>query len=536
PPPAPDSKTPLAETSLILSPGQNRALAQLQFAAPRPGPTFYRVHAECAEIPVASETSAENNHRLVCVNRAQGPHPILYVAGRPNWEFGPMRRALDADPELQLRALIRIAKREPKFAFKGRGGDSSNPLFRGFQAGENAELQRYDKPVIARVNVDNAQELAGGFPKTAEELFRFKAILLDDLEAEFFTPEQLRLIQRFVTERGGGLLMLGGMESFEGGGWKGTPVESVLPVWIGKESPSNAGPDPSAWRLTREGLLEPWMRRRKSEAEETARLQSLPPLEVLNQPAGIKPAATLLATANAGASQQPAIVTQRAGLGRSAALLAGDLFHWGIGQPEHAADLAKFWRQIARWLVADSPNPVEISTVHSPAESELVWKIRVRDVQARPVEDATVEVRIQRLGEPEKSAVSLLADPAAEPGVYSVSYPATHEGAILARATAKNAEGTPLGEAVTGHVIEHLSAELASLDPNPDALRSLAHASGGGILAPNDLDSLAARLQKSPHLRTQIQTTPLWHTPWLLAAALLALTAEWILRRRNGAA
>ena len=57
-------------------------------------------------------------------------------------------------------------------------------------------------------------ELRDGFPKTADELYRYHAIVLDDLEAGFFTPDQLTLLRNFVSQRGGGLLMLGGPDSF----------------------------------------------------------------------------------------------------------------------------------------------------------------------------------------------------------------------------------------------------------------------------------------------------------------------------------
>jgi len=53
-------------------------------------------------------------------------------------------------------------------------------------------------------------ELRGGFPKTAEELYAYHAIIIDDLESEFFTADQLMLVQKFVSERGGGFLMLEG--------------------------------------------------------------------------------------------------------------------------------------------------------------------------------------------------------------------------------------------------------------------------------------------------------------------------------------
>ena len=63
-------------------------------------------------------------------------------------------------------------------------------------------------------------------------MYRYDALLLDDIEAEFFTQDQLSLIDDFVSRRGGGLLMLGGAESFAAGGYRRTPVADALPVYV----------------------------------------------------------------------------------------------------------------------------------------------------------------------------------------------------------------------------------------------------------------------------------------------------------------
>ena len=51
-----------------------------------------------------------NNEAIVTVNRGGGPFRILYVAGRPNWEYKFLNRALQEDDQVQLVALLRIAR------------------------------------------------------------------------------------------------------------------------------------------------------------------------------------------------------------------------------------------------------------------------------------------------------------------------------------------------------------------------------------------------------------------------------------------
>ena len=91
-------------------------------------------------------------------------------------------------------------------------------------------LQRTAENKFYRLDVDDAEELAGGFPRTREELFAYRGLILGSVEASFFTHDQLQMIEEFVGQRGGGLLFLGGRRAFAEGGYAGTPVADVMPV------------------------------------------------------------------------------------------------------------------------------------------------------------------------------------------------------------------------------------------------------------------------------------------------------------------
>ncbi|MBT5705197.1 MAG: hypothetical protein HOI66_02675, partial [Verrucomicrobia bacterium] len=117
-----------------------------------------------------SEATLANNQRVLVVDRSGGPYRILYVAGRPNWEYKFLNRALYEDDQVQLVGLIRVARRAPKFEFKGRRGETSNPLFRGFDKQDDL-TEQYDQPVLTRLNIRDENELVGGFPKRAEDLY-----------------------------------------------------------------------------------------------------------------------------------------------------------------------------------------------------------------------------------------------------------------------------------------------------------------------------------------------------------------------------
>ena len=271
------------------------------------GVSFYQARVSSAEETKtfdepenSGEATLDNNRRLAMVDRSAGPYRVLYVSGRPNWEFKFLRRSLESDAEIELAGLVRIAKREPKFDFRGHTGESTNPLFRGFGNEGDEEAQRDDQPVLYRVGklVDD-QELRSGFPKSAETLYGFHAVILDDLEAGFFTPDQLSLLREFVNVRGGGLLMLGGPDSFQDGGYRRTPLDDLLPVYLeARESSADAlQSDSQTWRmsLTREGWLQPWVRVRATEDEERKRLASMPSFHTVHRVGAAKPGAMPLA-------------------------------------------------------------------------------------------------------------------------------------------------------------------------------------------------------------------------------------------------
>ncbi len=159
--------------------------------------------------PKHKEVTLANNSRLIKVDRGGTDHRVLYVSGRPNWEYKFLRRAITDDEHIDLVAMIRIADKEPKFNFLGRVGESANPLFRGMDKKGGDEVERFDEAVIMRLNTKDSDELRK-FPKNEEELYQFDAVIIDDVESEFFSPDQHELLDRYVSERGGALMMLGG--------------------------------------------------------------------------------------------------------------------------------------------------------------------------------------------------------------------------------------------------------------------------------------------------------------------------------------
>lgn len=510
------------------------------------GLSFYQVKVA----PVASalaatppeEATLANNARVLVVDRGQGPYRILYVAGRPNWEFKFLNRAVEKDDQVQLVGLIRIAKREPKFDFRGRAGETSNPLYRGFGNQAAEEVQAYDKPVLIRLNTRDELELRAGFPRTPEDLYGYHAIIVDDLEKEFFAPEQSALIQKFVSERGGGFLMLGGMESFQEGDYARTPVGDLLPVYLDRPEAGGA-PTPFRFELAREGWLQPWARLRDNEADERTRIDSMPPFQVVNRVRALKPGASIIAAVrDEHGAEVPALAMQRFGRGRSAALLIGDIWRWGMHDAAAHEDMDKAWRQLMRWLVADVPNRVELTVepLAEDASGAMRLQVRARDEKFQALDDANVTLQVEPVNFSEtpdapSAPIRLVAEPSSgEAGLYVASYVPRATGGYRATAIVTNAVGAEVGRAEAGWSTDLAAEEFRSLTPNVALLETIAQKTGGEVIAMKDLEKFANGLpqRKAPMMETSLN--PVWHTPAMFVFALACLLTEWGVRRWKG--
>jgi uncharacterized membrane protein len=532
---------------------------RLQVRPPKPGVSFYRLqvaaHNELhlfdapivepadttqkkASRPRTAEVTLANNVRLIQVDQGRGPHRILYLAGRPNWEFKFLRRAIEDDEQVDLVGLIRIADKEPKFEFRGRVGESSNPLFRGFKKDADAETEQYDESVLVRLNVKDERELRDGFPKTEQALYQYDAVILDDLESGFFTRDQMLLLQRYVSERGGGLLMLGGQGSFHQGDYHRTPIGDMLPVYLDRV-PRIEQPSEYRLALTRDGWLQPWVRLRNNEDDERQRLTDMPEFRTVNRVRSIKPGAVVLAhVTDVGGASHPALIVQRFGRGRSAALTIGDLWRWRLRQNEEenqgGADMDKAWRQMLRWLVSDVPGRIDVRVEPksdvSGAAVEL--NVRVRNAEYKPLDNAGVRITVTP---PDGEELILEAEPSiAEAGLFQTVYVPRSRGAYRAAVDVQDAQGETIGRSEAGWASDPAADEFRSIRPNQALLQRIAQETGGELVETNRLEQFVAGLPSRKAPITEQWTFPLWQQTWVLLLAIACLTGEWGLRRWKG--
>ncbi len=493
----------------------------------------------------SSEATLANNKRTLVVDRGRGPYRILYVSGRPNWEYKFLRRAISEDEQVQLVGLLRVARREPKYDWRGRIGEAANPLYRGFDNKDKEQTEQYDQPVLVRLGTRDEAELRDGFPKRAQEMFGYHAVILDDVEAGFFSYDQMELLRRFVAERGGGFLMLGGKDSFQQGGFYRTPIGRILPVHL-DALPQAQPASEVRLNLTREGWLQPWARLRDNEQDERERLSAMPAFRVLNRISTVKAGAGVVAAIGDDPSRPlPALIVQRYGGGRAAALTVGDMWRWGMKEPKMREDMNKFWRQMLRWLVADVPNRISLHAAQKPdqVKEAVVLEVRVRNKDFEPMDNASIAVEVS---EPEGQKARLTAEPVlsatspqdSEAGLFEAVYVPRCDGSYLARAVVTDAEGLQVGDAQAGWAVDLEAREFRSIGTNRPLLERIARQTGGRMI---ELDALSSFARGLPHREapiTETWVTPLWDLKGILPAVFLLVLAcfvgEWALRRWKG--
>ena len=84
--------------------------------------------------------------------------------------------------------------------------------------------------VLAKAEVKTINISSSQFPSTLAELTSYQAIVLLNQSAYSYSEAQQELMRQYVYDTGGGLVMIGGPESFGAGGWIGSPLADALPI------------------------------------------------------------------------------------------------------------------------------------------------------------------------------------------------------------------------------------------------------------------------------------------------------------------
>ena len=453
----------------------------------------------------SGETVTRNNARETLVVVRDREERILYFEGEPRFEFAFLRRGLATDTNLRVVGLQRTA--EGKFL---------------------------------RLGVDDSLDLAAGFPRTREELFRYRALILGSVEAGAFTADQLRMISEFVGTRGGGLLLLGGRRALAEGAYRDTPLEEVSPLQLDQPGDTTFFRE-LAVSVTAAGRDHPVTQLGPGGRGEASVWDSLPPLSTVNRLGGLKPGATALLTGRdtAGRGDQVVLAFQRYGRGRVLALPVQDTWMWQMHAsiPLEDKKYETLWRQLLRWLADNAPDRLEVASLTEevgPGEPVTI-EAEVRDRLWQAVNDAAVTATVTG---PSGDPVQLTLDwVVGADGRYRGTFTARDAGEYQVTTTALNPTGgdTLKAEPVFQRAGE-VQREFFGAAQRAPLLRRIAEETGGRYYSLETVAALPRDIVYTERGVTNTEQLDLWDMPivFFLLAGLLA--ADWGLRRSRGMA
>jgi uncharacterized membrane protein len=473
------------------------ATARVHFTANKAGPRLFRFRIP----PQPGEMVTQNNEQEALIVVEDRKEKILYFEGEPRFEVKFLRRAVTDDENIQVVTLLRTA--ENKFL---------------------------------RLDVDDEEELVGGFPKTREELFGYRGIILGSVEASFFTHDQLRMISDFVSQRGGGLLMLGGRRAFAEGGYTDTPIEDVLPVVL--ESPVDDGEEPFVTEikvaLTPSGMTHAATQLGSTSEETAERWRMLPPVTMVNPIRRIKPGATTLLTGDADdLSGSPVVLAfQRYGRGKALAFPVQDSWTWQMHAEIPLDDMTHetLWRQLLRWLVSGVPDRVNVRTpTDRAAPNEPVELIaEVEDDTFLRVNNTEVEASVTSpSGEMMSARMEWTVD---RDGEYRVDFTPSERGLHEIHVQALE-DGEFLASETSYIQVTDLASEYFDAEMRPTVLRRIAEETGGRFYTPETVSTLAEDLSYTESGTTVLEQKELWDMPIVFFLVVLLVSGEWTYRR-----
>lgn len=520
-----------ASKTLVLQPLPEGQIAEIPFRPRSVGVQRLAIWID----PIAGERSTVDN-RQEFQGLALDPRiKVLYIEGRVRPEYTQLNRALARDPNIEVATLLRIT--QERFATAGT----------------------IDGKAIDRI------------PVTADEWKGIDVVILGDMDSSFLNRVQQAAIEQFVL-RGGGLLMIGGQNNFGPGGYKDSPIEKALPVFVGEVS-SPQERTPFVPKITLDGQTHPameglaeWFSGEAGESTSAATRPALPPLRGNVVVAKPKSGAQVLLTHadRPGPDGQPQIVlaAQRYGEGRSAAFTADTTFLWylplrGMGQD---SPYNRFWGQLIRWLansdVRNRQRGPGVDGLLSKSTYQLGESVKVRAMVRDERGDATRYAQVNlllRKADGSDTRQLPLNTVETRTGLYDVTIPSPDKGDWTVELSAAK-EGRTLGKQSLKFTVIPPAEEMLKLAANPALLRAIAQNTKGFHCELAQLPSLIDQLIRAETSKTTARqvTVPLasafrtflalfraypdwpakYDFPIQAFLILVLLTGEWLLRRQ----
>lgn len=446
--------------------------------------------------PFDDEVSITNNRITRSIRVVNEKVNVLYIEGNARWEFRYLRAILKRDPRI-------------------------NATFIASNVG----------PEVAR----NSPEHIERFPSKREEAFMYDLVILGDVDAAFFSDEELGLLEELIRDRGASLLMLcGPMHS--PGSYQGTPVQTMLPVRFDPDEKWAEVSESVYPVLTPEGRSSLVMTLENEDDLNDRIWSRMAPMDQLPPLLSAKPGAMVLAVLSDGTERDqsyPLVAWQRYGTGKCMSIASdrlwrlryktGDKYHWRV------------WSQCIQFMTLSrlmgEHKRIRLETDRSSYffGSQGRLYAHVLDDDFEPVVQSGFDVIVSGLDGADAGQQIKLQPDRSQPGLYEGYFTPPGPGRYRMEAN----ENDRKVSSITEFQVSDIRQELTETDMRLENLQRIADLTGGATLGVRELPKLASLVNGEPLSTTVRSERPLWDH-WLVILLLVGLLgAEWILRRRH---
>lgn len=458
----------------------------------------------------ANDSVATDNEQQVDVEIVDQKSRVMLLAGGPSREYSFLRALLYRDKNVTLDVLLQTAR-----------------------------------PGISQ----DASKILDSFPTTREELFQYDAIVAFDPDWKQLAPEQVDLLEQWVAEQAGGLVVVAGPVNTHR--WTLEPslgkIRDLYPVEFQRrfsllDDGRFGSEEPWPVRLTREGLDADFLWIADSATQSKERWDEFPGVYGYYSVRAPKPGATVYGTysdpqAAEGGKPPVYMCAQFYGSGRVFYLGSGEM--WRLRELDEAY-FERFYTKLVRYvsqgrlLRGSSRGVLLVERDRYLLGQTVSVRAQVTDEQLEPLDVPSLELEVIA---PDRSSqtVKLTRDPT-RAGTYAGQFSVRQEGAYQLELPLDDSEVDLLTRRIQVRVPD---LERENPQRNDALLGELAQATGGHYYV--GVDAAVAGTGWQPlHtlLKDRSRTLPvseaprsLWDNAWVLAAICGVLSLEWLLRR-----
>ncbi len=488
----------LAHTSFQLPADGETTIVRLGIRPDKPGD----LELELAVPTQDGEQNQDNNSARQVVEVRDEKIRVLLAQAQPSYEYRALKSLLERDPAVELRVVLQEA---------------------------DADYPAVDATALRT------------FPSSEKELFSYDVLLLGDVDPGLMPRSVWPLVERFVSQRGGGLVAIAGPR-FMPAAYRGLrSFETLLPLQLQTTNPLRSqigGNERISVLPTAQGWRTPSLQLGETRAETERVWRALPPVTWLQRVENAKAGAVVLAEsasqADRGGTTFPVILRHLVGAGEVWFHATDETWRWRWRTDDRY--FARYWGQVVRRLgrgrLAAGRQGIRLTANRSqykPGEP-IQLQARFRNPAQAPAENTAVAVQLQgSTGPPQQVTLSRRLG---RRGVFAAQVeglPADSYEAILVRP-----EAGAMPEAAR-FTVQRPLRELAEVAVNRQGLHDAAELSGGKSYAIEDAAQLLAELP-APQQQTldSRPTLQLWNSHIVLALLVSVLVSEWLLRRRHG--